>query len=158
MKFGPTQQVTLKFEEHADLAFQSQQELGEPAWQRAYTMDGWLTLKTYSYTFAGLTCTNSSAATQLFAPGAASYFNVRHEYEGTNMVNWVLEPQHWLFTCTPGGQTQPVSVSFGLLMGDHGCTTPTVVFFPDENRPQGTSTETCNAGVTYDAEWSFEPQ
>lgn len=159
MNFGPNQQVTLQFEGHADLQFHDEQQHQPPSRSRSYTMDGWLTLKTQSYTIFGVTCTNTSAATQLFAPDAASYFNVWHSLEdGTNKVHWVLEPQHWLFTCVPTGQTPVVTVSFGLLSGSQGCTTPAWVAFPVENYPRGTFSETCNLGVTYDAEWSFEPQ
>ncbi len=160
-KFGvaPGPQVTLKFEGHADLLFRNEHEGPPPYESLPYTMDGWLTLKTQSYTFAGSTCTNTSAATQLIAPDAQSYFNVWHDLEhGTNMVHWVLEPQHWLFTCTPTGQTVVVTVSFGLLSGSSGCTTPEWVEFPIENFPTGKFSETCNIGVTYDADWKFEPQ
>ena len=159
MGLPPGPQVTLQFEGHADLQFHDEQQHQPPSRSRSYTMDGWLTLKTQSYTIFGVTCTNTSAATQLFAPDAASYFNVWHSLEdGTNKVHWVLEPQHWLFTCVPTGQTQVVTVSFGLLSGSQGCTTPAWVAFPVENYPRGTFSETCNVGVTYDAEWSFEPQ
>jgi hypothetical protein len=157
-KPAPGLSVTLKFEGHADLRFVNEHEGPPPYESLPYTMDGWLTLKTQSYTWNGLTCSNTGAATMTFAGNSASYFNVWHRADGTNKVHWVLEPQHWAFTCTPGGQTQYVAVSFGLLSGSQGCTTPEWVAFPDENHPAGTFSETCNVGVTYDADWKFDPQ